>query len=754
MSLPDQKVYVNPSENLSSQDANSISEFLAQVHKTFVTSAIANTSCRISGLVVSLSNPGASPTLNVSSGLAFFVPPTDPHSYSGVIFAGSLNIGISSPAITTRTDAVDIIYNEQLGNDGGVIGATSPRDSIDNLGNITANSPFYTRKISNQNSIAVPTVVYVQDIINYNGGGATPGSVRLATFQVTAGGTIYPGSLTYFIPSIWDNQTWPTGSPNIAYQSSTLADSLASIRFQLSNIIGSTNWYDSVSGNNILNLLQLGNAPQFWAGTSTGSSSPYALTIPNYPVNSSIIPGTVITFTTSFTNSGPVFVSTNGGPNLEIKDATNTSFAGGEMTSGDVFSITYTGPLGSGHYQILGNATPIFNDLKTEVVNGSFEEWAGAIPAKWHVFPPASSSATLARENSITAVDSGSAVRFDLPAGATIGLTSAIIPISNLSTYFLKFKTFCTTANNTSLVSVNFLQYDGSTATVSGANQNLWTPPVGSYPTAVSTFYGILHSTIGVPSSPPPWVTIATIPSDARYFSVTIFAQNATGTLQHVWFDGFNMFHPGTSSMHVESSTASGTVLFTTGENTTEIEVLAVGAGGGGGSGLVGSYPCGGGGSGGTVRSILPVLPDTKYSYSVGAGGTNGGAQDRQGTTGGVTEVFDFNGNTVLLEALGGIGGYRFNGPAAGSSTTAGGKFAYLNIPGNAGTGLSGSVGGNGGGINVTVGANMFFSGGLGATSGAFSTPGQTGSGGGGGDADATHWPGSSGGDGYIYIKF
>lgn len=649
MPYPDQKVYFNPDENLSSQDANFISEFLAEVHKLFVVSAMTQVSCRISGLGVSFTNNSTpSPTVNIANGLAFFVLPdpkniTDPNNYSGAIFAGGDNIGISAPPLSTRSDAIDITYNEQLGNDGGSIGFQSPRDVIDNLGVITPNVPMYTRKISNY------VVTYIPDYPSFNGGQPATGTVRLATFTVTTAG--FCSGVTYVMPSIWENQDWPTGSPNIADQSATLADSLASIRFQLNAIIGNYDWFSALGSNNILNLVQLGNAPKYWGSTSAGSTPTYNLTILNFPINASIIPGTVIGFKPNFTNPGAVNISVNGHTAIPLNDATNTAFLGGELIANNLYEVMYTGST----FQILGNATPVFTDLKTEVVNGSFEEWSAGLPIKWSILNPPT-LATLNREHSATAVDGGNAARFDVGFGGSISLSSDLIPMSALKNTYIKFKTWSNASAIGGNIAIDFLKYDGVTPTATGAFQTFWNSPV-SYPATATTYYNAIQSSSGGLSLPSGFTTVVS-PTDARYFRITMFLSNPS-TSGSAWFDDYAIFTPGCDNKITYYSPGSYNIR--TGPNTTNLIIEGMSGGGSGGNGFGAVSPSSGGGSAAYAKWYSWVNPDTVYTLVVGAGAT-GVAQASDGNAGGNTS---FNGVTITG---GGAGHWAPSGTVSGGS--------------------------------------------------------------------------------------
>ena len=154
------------------------------------------------------------------------------------------------------------------------------------------------------------------------------------------------------------------------------------------------------------------------------------------------------------------------------------------------------------------------------------------------------------------------------------------------------------------------------------------------------------------------------------------------------------------------------------------VELLVVGGGGGGGGSAGDSWNGGGGGAGGLIYySSYPVSAGTKYSVTVGVGGTagistssNNGSTTTQGANGG---------NSILgpLVAIGGGGG----GASSGNGTGTGTKNNGLN-------------GGSGGGGAISYNAASRSTGGVGVS-------GQ-GNSGGQGDTTGTGYSGGGGGAG------
>ena len=148
----------------------------------------------------------------------------------------------------------------------------------------------------------------------------------------------------------------------------------------------------------------------------------------------------------------------------------------------------------------------------------------------------------------------------------------------------------------------------------------------------------------------------------------------------------------------VREFTTSGTWRVPSNVSRITVELWGGGGGGAGGaSGLAGSGgPGGGGGAGGSgayVRANVPVKPGEIYSITVGAPGTGGRGESRDGAQpggdgGDTTLSLD---RTVLLVARGGMGGgapkrAHHRGGVAGSGGTAKVNRSTLVREGNSGT--------------------------------------------------------------------
>ena len=125
------------------------------------------------------------------------------------------------------------------------------------------------------------------------------------------------------------------------------------------------------------------------------------------------------------------------------------------------------------------------------------------------------------------------------------------------------------------------------------------------------------------------------------------------------------------------------------------VELLIVGGGGGGGGSVVGYGGGGGGGSGGLLYySSYPVSAGTKYTITVGAGGTGQNASPGANGSNGNNSVFG------SIVAFGGGGGSYGNGDGTANNGGSGGGGGYrgYNTVANGGTGVAGQ-GNNGGGV-------------------------------------------------------
>ena len=207
-----------------------------------------------------------------------------------------------------------------------------------------------------------------------------------------------------------------------------------------------------------------------------------------------------------------------------------------------------------------------------------------------------------------------------------------------------------------------------------------------------------------------------------------------------------------------ETFTTSGT--WTAPPGVTEITVEVWG-GGGGGAAPSGNTGHGGGGGGAYAMQVIPVVPGTTYSFTVGAGGS-------PGNNGG--NSFFEDGSDVL--AAGGTSGNNSSGGAGGSAAASVGMTTFSG--GNGGDGRSGGpsnsrFGGGGGGSAFTTangqnGGNWTFAGpgsggdgtGRGGDGGNRNTldgeDGEVPGGGGGGGGQNTS--SGSGADGQITIRY
>jgi hypothetical protein len=177
------------------------------------------------------------------------------------------------------------------------------------------------------------------------------------------------------------------------------------------------------------------------------------------------------------------------------------------------------------------------------------------------------------------------------------------------------------------------------------------------------------------------------------------------------------------------------------------LNYLSVAGGGGGGGGTGGtSLPCSGGGAGGYLTGTLmtPVLINSTYTITVGAGGTGGSYNPSIGDTDSANGVNSSIANTSsLVVSVGGGRGVRDqnNGMSGGSGS--GGNFNRNGGAGTAGQGNAGggstnsNLGGSGGGAGAVGGSNGA-AGGIGLQSSITGTPTYYAGGGGGGRNTST----------------
>jgi len=218
--------------------------------------------------------------------------------------------------------------------------------------------------------------------------------------------------------------------------------------------------------------------------------------------------------------------------------------------------------------------------------------------------------------------------------------------------------------------------------------------------------------------------TAQSVSSDTTY-SFTVRATDIVGNYAD------RSFSITTKAPVIQQFTANGSTSWQS-PTSSNIQVLVVGGGGGGGSTISNSSGGAGGGAGGFIyNSSYPVIKNTSYLITIGAGG-NGG------TGGSTTEAWGKDGANSVFDSLISIGG---GGGGSGSQDTS----AKSN----------GRNGGSGGGAGNTGGAgspgsgtlNQGFSGGNnGGGSGNYGCGGGGGAGGAGGNATTTL--GGNGGSG------
>lgn len=177
------------------------------------------------------------------------------------------------------------------------------------------------------------------------------------------------------------------------------------------------------------------------------------------------------------------------------------------------------------------------------------------------------------------------------------------------------------------------------------------------------------------------------------------------------------------------------------------LNYLSVAGGGGGGGGSGGNnLPCGGGGAGGYLTGTLmtPVLANSTYTITIGAGGVGGGYDPNIGDTNSANGINSSIANTNnLVVSVGGGRGVngQNNGMPGGSG--GGGTFNRNGGAGTAGQGNTGggstntNLGGSGGGAGAVGGSNGA-AGGIGLQSSITGTPTYYAGGGGGGRNSST----------------
>lgn len=418
-------------------------------------------------------------------------------------------------------------------------------------------------------------------------------------------------------------------------------------------------------------------------------------------------------------------------------------------------------------YDLFNNPT-IFPNI---VPNGSFEFWS-TTPSQWSITKTANNAAVISQGTGANSIDGQYSLNINTGSVAGLGggaiVRSTLMPINEQDDYYIKFKTKADLATLPGTVTVSFYTTP-STLSIIGSPLTFWNPPTGAWPSAWSTYYGILK---GSSSSlvPPSGVLAPTIPAGSKYFSISITGgSNGCAQNQNAWFDDVAFFTPRRTGLVLANTSVVGIFTFTTPSDCIEIDVFIHAAGGGGAAGdktLSSTYSGGGGGAGAALRGFLPVMPNTAYEVTIGDGGTGaGGPLGGNGNPGADAYVKNPAG-TVILRARGGQGGQGRNGGAGGSvAGTEGATYMSLLVRNgdNGGDsqndGNNPGIGGNGAGVWLSYGAyvqNPGGNGGVGYTNGT-NTPAQNGpyfgAGGGGGARGDYAYDGAKGAPGYIEVR-
>ena len=112
----------------------------------------------------------------------------------------------------------------------------------------------------------------------------------------------------------------------------------------------------------------------FWGGTTTGAVNQFDMSILNYPINSSLEPGTTILFTPGTTNTGGSIVAVNGTSPFGLVNPQGGVLLPGELVAGTLYAMVYTG----GTYQLIGpDIITLTNQLT--IINGEISVLQGQV---------------------------------------------------------------------------------------------------------------------------------------------------------------------------------------------------------------------------------------------------------------------------------------------------------------------------------------------------------------------------------------
>lgn len=678
-------VLESPDQNVSAGDLNLTNALALQNFKNFNAYILSQLDCIISGLQIVAPVSPTTGNVTVEPGYALYstpnvtttIPSSNPStnlSYKGSVIeitTPGVSVPINTPDISLdRIDAIDLIYTE-------ISGIPSSRNFINPGTGVVAPQTTNTQMLGN--SVQNPGGANTNILYTNGTPGASPAppaipanAIRLALVRVTHGGSfnITQNSITQSgstgttgisgtLPRLFEMQGFPSNAANPLVspgvnqpdQSISIADSLASLRYQINQMItgGIGNWYNAIP----ISLPQL----LIWGGIDSGSVNNYAISIANFP--STLSAGMRVFFKAIHTNTGASALVVNGGGSIAIKDCVGNDIPASSIQNGQRVLLFYDGTFWIMPYLDVGVIAVDGSDIP----NGSYEFWNGSIPKQWTVVTTQLATTSQDTTNDIdgqSALKISTNINSGLGGGATV--TSTMIPISPKNTYYIKFKTFSDYAPLGGFVSVNF--YDGSGIFISSSN--LWVPIGGSFPTVWTTYYGIVQSNTNT-LIPPTNVLAPFIPSLARFMSVNVNAGTNGGPAnKNAWFDGVHLFVPSTQNkitFYAASSFPTTTYSVVTGSNCISLVIEAWSGGGSGGNAFGANGAAGGGGAGGYTKWYSNVNPDTVYNLLVGAGAP--GVSQGGGTAGLNGGNTSFNGVTVLG---GGGGAVVSSGTASGGS--------------------------------------------------------------------------------------
>lgn len=398
------EVFQSTYQNVSAGDINLVGALSLQNSKNFNRYVLSQIDAVVSGLQIVAPPTPTTGSVTVKAGFALYstpsatttIPLSDPSiilSYQGAVIeiTNDLSISVPSPNGTfDRFDCIDLIYTE-------IQNTPASRNFINPINGIVSLQTTSTK--TQGNSIQNPGSSNTNIVYTTGTASASPtppaipaNSIRLAVIRVVAGGTynITQANITQAgsngtsgvsgtLPRLFELQNFPVNSANPLNptgagnfdQSVSLADSLASIRYQLKQIMNNntgSNWYTTAP----LSLNQL----LTWAGNDTGITNAYVVSISNYP--STLVAGMRIIFVVSNTNTGASTLSVNGGAPKTIVDSVLNNTSAGILLSGQTVEVIYNGTF----WQILNvGANSLLQKLTSSVITTSGLSTSGAVNA-------------------------------------------------------------------------------------------------------------------------------------------------------------------------------------------------------------------------------------------------------------------------------------------------------------------------------------------------------------------------------------